>query len=36
MQSRRHGGALMGLPPANKAPRPPIWNPKHYKLVEFL
>jgi len=23
MQSRRHGGALVGLDPQNKAPRPP-------------
>ena len=29
-------GALMGLSPSNKAPSPPNWNVKHYKLVEIL
>jgi len=29
-------GAWCALPPPNKAPSPPNWNMKHYKLVEFL
>ena len=35
IQSRRHGGALVGLDPPNKAPNPPNWNVKHYKYIEF-
>jgi len=34
-QSRGHWEALVGLAPQNKAPSPPIWNMKHYKLLEF-
>jgi len=29
-------GALVGLSSSNKAPSPPNWNMKHYKLVEYL
>jgi len=36
MQSRRHGGALVGLVPPNKAPCPLNRNMKHYKSVKFL
>jgi len=35
-QSRRHGGAFVGLASPNKTPRPPNWNLEHYKSVEFL
>ena len=30
-QTRRHWGALVGLAPSNKTPRPQIENVKHYK-----
>jgi len=30
------GRGFSGLNPPNKAPSPPNWNVKHYKLVEFL
>jgi len=36
VQSHRHGRALVGLAPSNKAPSPPNWNMKHCKSVEFL
>jgi len=29
-------GGIGGLTPPNKAPSPPKWNMKHYKLAEFL
>jgi len=29
-QSHRHGGALVGSAPPNKASIPPNWNMKHY------
>jgi len=34
--SCRYGGDLVGLSPPNKAPSPPNWNIKHYKLVEYF
>ena len=34
-QSRRHGGALVGLGPSNRTPGPPNWNKEHYKPVDF-
>ena len=35
-KSRRHGGALVGLAPWNKATIPPNWKMKHYKSMEFI
>jgi len=36
VQSRRHGGDLVGLAPQTNLEAPPNWNMKHYKSVEFL
>ena len=37
LQSRRHGGALVGLgPPQTKLRGPPNSNVKHYETVKFL
>jgi len=36
LESRRHGGALVGFASPNKAPRPPIWTMHHYKSAGFL
>jgi len=35
MQSRRHGGALVGLAPQTKLQAPPNWNVKHCELWNF-
>jgi len=35
-QSRRYGGALVGLVPQTKLEAPQNGNMKHYKLMEFV